>query len=102
MAGGQLSRSRAAERHGRRLTARTAGPAARCVDGIAGLAAGYGGRTGGRRAMQLGKVLATGFVSDEIKAPADGEAGRPADEPDAHVPEASPAPAPEPGPAAVG
>jgi len=52
--------------------------------------------------MQLGKVLATGFVSDEIRAPADGEAGRPADEPDAHVPEAAPAPAPEPEPAAAG
>jgi len=52
--------------------------------------------------MQLGKVLATGFVSDEIEAPTDGEAGRPAGEPGAPVPEAPPAPAPEPEPAAAG
>ena len=52
--------------------------------------------------MQLGKVLATGFASDEIKAPADGEAGRPADEPDAPVSEDPPAPEPEPEPAAAG
>jgi len=48
--------------------------------------------------MQLGKVLATGFVSDEVKAPADGQAGRPAGELDAHVPGEPPAPAPEPEP----
>ena len=52
--------------------------------------------------MQLGKALATGFVSDDTQAPADGEAGRPADGADAQVPEVPTAPAPEPEPTAAG
>jgi hypothetical protein len=52
--------------------------------------------------MQLGKVLATGFVSDDTKAPADREAARQADGADAHVPEDQTAPVPEPEPTAAG
>jgi hypothetical protein len=52
--------------------------------------------------MQLGKELATGFVSDDAQAAADGEAGLPPDGADAKGPEAARLPAPEPEPAAAG
>jgi hypothetical protein len=71
-------------------------------DRIALLAAGYGIKTGGRRTMQLGKELATGFVSDDTQAAVAGEAGLPPDRADAKGPEVPPVPAPEPEPAAAG
>jgi hypothetical protein len=46
--------------------------------------------------MQLGKELATGFVSDEAQAAPDAAAGLPPDTLDAKAPEAPPAPEPEP------
>jgi hypothetical protein len=46
--------------------------------------------------MQLGKKLATGFVSDEAPAAPDAEVGLPPDTLDAKVPEEPPAPEPEP------
>jgi hypothetical protein len=52
--------------------------------------------------MQLGKELATGFVSDEAQATADGEAGLPPDGTDAKAPEVPPLPAPVSEPAAAG
>jgi hypothetical protein len=50
--------------------------------------------------MQLGKELATGFVSDDVQAAAAPETGQPPDGADANAPEASPQPAPQPEPAA--
>jgi hypothetical protein len=58
--------------------------------------------------MQLGKELATGFVTDDEQVTAGGEASLPAGGADAAAPEASPSPAapaasaPEPEPAAAG
>jgi hypothetical protein len=52
--------------------------------------------------MQLGKELATGFVSDDAQATAPGQAGPPPDGADAKAPEASSPPAPQPEPAAAG
>ena len=51
--------------------------------------------------MQLGKELASGFVSDEAQATAAVEAVQP-DGADAKAPEVSPPPAPEPEPTATG
>jgi hypothetical protein len=52
--------------------------------------------------MQLGKELATGFVTDDAQANADEEAGLPPDGADARAPEASALPAQETEPAAAG
>jgi hypothetical protein len=52
--------------------------------------------------MQLGKELATGFVTDDAQEHADGEAGLPRDGADARAPEAPALPAQEPEPAAAG
>ena len=54
--------------------------------------------------MQLGKELATGFVSDDAQAAAAGETGLPPDRADAKGPEVPlvPVPEPEPEPAAAG
>ncbi len=52
--------------------------------------------------MQLGKELATGFVSDDAEAAAAGEAGLQPDGADAEGPEVPPLPAQEPEPAAAG
>ncbi len=52
--------------------------------------------------MQLGKELATGFVTDDARAAADGETGLPPDGADARAPEAPPLPAEEPEPTAAG
>jgi hypothetical protein len=52
--------------------------------------------------MQLGKELATGFVSDDEQATAAGEAAVPADGADAKAPEVPQAPTPQPEPAAAG
>ena len=46
--------------------------------------------------MQLGKELATGFVSDDAQAAADAEAVLPPGTPDAEALEEPPAPQPEP------
>jgi hypothetical protein len=51
--------------------------------------------------MQLGRELATGFVSEETQATAAGEAVQP-DGDGARVPEVSPPPAPEPEPTTAG
>jgi hypothetical protein len=52
--------------------------------------------------MQLGKELATGFVTEDAQAAADGEAGLPPDGTDARAPEAPTLPVQEPEPAAAG
>ena len=52
--------------------------------------------------MQLGKELATGFVTDDAPEHADGEAGLPRDGADARAPEAPALPAQEPEPTAAG
>jgi hypothetical protein len=55
--------------------------------------------------MQLGKELATGFVTDDEQVTAGAEASLPAGGADAAAPEASPSPAAptaEPEPAAAG
>ena len=52
--------------------------------------------------MQLGKELATGFVSDDAQAVVDEQASVPADGTDATAPGDRPSPAPEPEPAAAG
>ena len=51
--------------------------------------------------MQLGKELATGFVSDDEQVTA-GAAPAPADEADAKVPEVPQVPTPQPEPTAAG
>jgi hypothetical protein len=51
--------------------------------------------------MQLGRELASGFVSEEAQATAAGEAVQP-DGVDAQAPEVSPPPAPEPEPTTAG
>jgi hypothetical protein len=65
------------------------------------LSGGYGKSTEGRRTMQLGKELATGFVSDDAQATVDGRAGMPLDGADAQAPE-DPSPAPQPEPTTAG
>jgi len=52
--------------------------------------------------MQLGKELATGFVTDDAQQHADGEAGLPPDGADARVPEPPALPAQEPEPTGAG
>jgi hypothetical protein len=53
--------------------------------------------------MQLGKELATGFVTDDVQAVPGQETDLPSDgAADAKAPEASPSPAPDPEPAAAG
>jgi hypothetical protein len=52
--------------------------------------------------MQLGKELATGFVSDDEQVMAADEAGAPADGADAKAPEVPQAPTPQPEPTAAG
>lgn len=52
--------------------------------------------------MQLGKELATGFVTDDAQEHAGGEAGLPPDGADARAPEAPALPAQEPEPTAAG
>jgi hypothetical protein len=54
---------------------------------------GYGNKTEGRRTMQLGKELATGFVSDDAQATVDGQADVPPDGADAQAPQDPPSPA---------
>ena len=66
------------------------------------LRAGYGKGIGGRRTMQLGKELATGFVSDDEQATAAGEAAVAADGADAKAPEVPQVPTPQPEPTAAG
>jgi hypothetical protein len=65
------------------------------------LSGGYGKKTEGRRAMQLGKELATGFVSDDAQATVDGQADAPPDGADAQAP-ADPSPAAQPEPTTAG
>jgi hypothetical protein len=52
--------------------------------------------------MQLGKELATGFVTDDAQATANEEASLTASGVDAQAPGPSPSPDPEPEPAAAG
>ena len=52
--------------------------------------------------MQLGKELATGFVTDDAQEHPDVEAGVPPDGTDARAPEALALPAQEPEPTAAG
>ena len=52
--------------------------------------------------MQLGKELATGFVTDDAREHADGEAGLPPDGADTRAPEAPALPNQEPEPTAAG
>jgi hypothetical protein len=52
--------------------------------------------------MQLGKELATGFVSDDEQVTAAGEAAAPADGADAKAPEVPQVPTPQPEPTAAG
>lgn len=52
--------------------------------------------------MQLGKELATGFVSDDEQATAADEAGAPADGADAKAPEVPQVTTPQPEPTAAG
>jgi hypothetical protein len=52
--------------------------------------------------MQLGKELATGFVSDDEQATVAGEAAAPADGADAKAPAVAPVPTPQPEPTAAG
>jgi hypothetical protein len=52
--------------------------------------------------MQLGKLLATGFASDDTEVPMAGKTAPQADGPDAQAPKDPAAPAPEPEPAASG
>ena len=79
------------------LTSRELALAAR----MALLSSGYGKKTEGRRAMQLGKELATGFVSDDAQATVDGQADAPPDGADAQAP-ADPSPAAQPEPTTAG
>jgi hypothetical protein len=65
---------------------------------MAPLRDGYGKNTEGRRTMQLGKELATGFVSDDAQATVDEQAGVPADGTDAQVPQDPPSPVARPEP----
>ncbi|HSS88248.1 MAG TPA: hypothetical protein VLL69_02930 [Streptosporangiaceae bacterium] len=52
--------------------------------------------------MQLGKELATGFVSDDEQATAAGEAAVAADGAEAKAPEVPQVPTPQPEPTAAG
>jgi hypothetical protein len=52
--------------------------------------------------MQLGKELATGFVSDDEHATVAGEAAAPADGADAEAPEVLPVPTSQPEPTTAG
>jgi hypothetical protein len=52
--------------------------------------------------MQLGKELATGFVTDDAQVKADEEASLAASGADAQAPGPSPSPDPEPEPATAG